>query len=93
MSERETVMLKVSAGSDARKVGSSIAHCMAEGKEVHIRTVGAGATNQAIKATAIANSWAALRGERWALIPGFADVPGKDGKTISAITLQVIPAR
>ena len=92
MSENETVVLKVGAGSDARAVGSSVAHSVFEGKTVQLRAVGAGAVNQATKAVAIAQGWTAPRGIRLATIPGFADVEGRDGGTISAITLQVIHA-
>lgn len=86
-----SVVLKVGGGSDARAVGSSIAHSLAEGKEVHLRAVGAGAVNQAQKAVAIASSWTAPRGYSLATKPGFCDVPSRDGaSTISAMTFQVL---
>lgn len=90
MSEIETVVLRVKAGSDARKVGSAVAHSVFEKKNVVLRAVGAGAVNQAAKAVAIANGWTGPRGERLAMIPGFADVEGRDGGTISALAFQVI---
>ena len=87
----ETVLLKVSGSSDARKVGSSVAHSIHEKKTVVLRAVGAGAINQAQKAVAIATQWTAPRGIRLATIPGFEDVPGREeGTTISAMTFQVI---
>lgn len=91
MSETEPVVLKVAASSDARKVGSSVAHHIAENKSIILRTVGAGAVNQAQKAVAIASGWTAPRGVRLATIPGFADIPDRSGTgTISAMTFQVV---
>lgn len=90
MSETE-VVLKVGAGSDPRKVGSSVAHCVFENKRVTLRAVGAGAVNQAVKATAISSQWTAPRGIRVAFIPGFEDIPDREGTgTISAMTFKVV---
>lgn len=85
-----TVVLKVGGGSDPRAVGSSIAHSLNEGKDVQLRAVGAGAVNQAVKAVAIASGWTAPRGYSLAMKPGFADVAGREGTPISAITLNVL---
>jgi len=85
------VVLKVGGGSDPRAVGSSIAHSLAEGKTVQLRAIGAGAVNQAVKATAIASGWTAPRGYGLLMRPGFADVDGREeGVKISAITLTIV---
>ena len=87
----ESVVLKVGGGSDPRAVGSSIAHSLAEGKNVQLRAVGAAAVNQSAKAIAIASGWTAPRGYGLAAVIGFADVPGREeGTTISAITMRLI---
>jgi stage V sporulation protein S len=86
----EAVVLKVGGGSDPRAVGSAIAHSLAEGKQVTLRGVGAGAINQAVKAIAIATQWTAPRGYGLACIPGFEDIEGRDGGKISAVSLRII---
>lgn len=91
MSETTEVILKVGAGSDPRKVGSSVAHCVFENKRVTLRAVGAGAVNQAVKALAISAQWTGPRGIRIANIPGFEDIPDRGGEgTISAMTFRVV---
>lgn len=90
MAEAEVVVLKVSASSDARKVGSSVAHSVAEGKAVYLRAIGAGAVNQVQKAVALSTQWTAPRGHQLATLPSFTDVPGRDGDTITALTFKVI---
>lgn len=86
----EAVILKVGGGSDPRAVGSAIAHSLAEGKQVSLRGVGAGAVNQACKAVAIATQWTAPRGYGLAMVPGFEDIEGRDGGTISALSFRIM---
>lgn len=88
-----SIILKVAGGSDPKEVGSSVAHHIAEGKDVQLRAIGAGSVNQAVKACAIARGWAAPRGYDLLFRPGFADVEGRQGGTISAITLTVVVSR
>lgn len=91
MSENEAVVLKVKASSDAKKVGSSIAHSIFEKKTIDLRAIGAGAVNQAVKAAAISSQWTAPRGYRVAFIPSFDDVPDRSGEgTISAMSMRII---
>jgi stage V sporulation protein S len=89
MDTEQIVVLKVSPGSDPRKVGSAIAHSVAENKQVHLRAIGAGAVNQSMKSVAIAAGWTGPRGIQLAIIPAFIDVEGREG-TISGMTFKVI---
>lgn len=86
----ESIVLKVGGGSDPKAVGSVIAHSLAEHKQVSLRAVGAGAVNQAVKSIAVATQWTAPKGFTLACVPGFEDVPGNDGGTISAIVLKIL---
>jgi stage V sporulation protein S len=89
--EQEVQELKVAGGSDAKALGSSIAHYILEGKQVQLRALGAAAVNQSVKAVAIANGWVApRRGKVLALVPSFMNVPGRDGFTISGLVMNVI---
>lgn len=92
MAEQESleVIFKVGPSSDARKVGSAIAHSIDEGKIIVLRAVGAGAISQAQKGVAIANQWTGPRGIRLGTIPGFLDVEGRDGGTISALSFRIV---
>jgi stage V sporulation protein SpoVS len=86
----EIVVLKVGGGSDARKVGSSMAHHVAEGKAVVLRAIGASAVNQVQKAVALSSQWTAPRGHILATVPSFTDVEGRDGSPITAIEFRVV---
>jgi stage V sporulation protein S len=82
-------LVKVTASSVPKDVAASIAHNLYDRKRVQVRSIGAGATNQAVKACAIARGYVATRGIDLVLRPGFATVAGDDGD-VSAITLLVI---
>lgn len=84
-------ILKVKASSVPHSVASAIAHGIYDGKSVVARCIGAGAVNQAVKATAIARGWVAERGRNLVVVPGFQDLETDKG-TVSAIVLlmQVI---
>lgn len=87
----DLVVLKVSGSSDPRSVGSALAHCLEEGREVVLRAVGAAASNQAAKAIAISSTWVAPRGYQVVAVIGFQDVPGREpGTTISALTYRIL---
>lgn len=81
-------LLRVSAKSNSKAVASAIAHAIYETRSCKLRAIGAGATNQAIKAVAIARSYTAPRGLDLALIPGFATIKSHDGD-ISANVIDV----
>ena len=84
------LMMPVKSSSDAKALGSAIAHYISEGTTVQLRAVGAGAVSQAVKAVAISTRWTAPQGIRVAMIPGFKDIEGSSGGTISAITFSII---
>lgn len=86
--DKESNILKVSAGSSPQSVASAIAHAIYEFHTVRIRAIGAGAVNQAVKSIAIASGFTAPRGIRLNTIIGFQTIPGKDGD-ISAMVFTV----
>ncbi len=67
-------VLRVSAGSAPNSVAGAIASVMREQGEAEIQAVGAGATNQAVKAIAIARGYLAPVGIDMVCIPTFSTV-------------------
>lgn len=87
----DSIVLRVKSSSDVQKVGFATAKFVEEGKQVHLRAVGAGAINQAQKAVAVASGYLATRGGmRLATVPGFTEISGNHGEQISAMTFQVV---
>jgi stage V sporulation protein S len=87
-------MLKVSAVTDPKALGSTLAIAAAGGQMLTMYCVGAGAVNQAVKASAIARGFAAPRGIDLAWITGFMDVEAEGtGKRLSAILLKTVVLR
>ena len=66
--------LKVSSKSDASKVAGAIAGFIRDNQEVELQAIGAGATNQAIKAVAIARGFVAPQGIDLSCVPAFVDL-------------------
>jgi stage V sporulation protein S len=83
-----TNILKVSAQSNPNSVAGALAGVMREREAAELQAIGAGATNQAVKAIAIARSY--LESSEFDLIcvPEFIDVI-IDGKDRTAIRLAV----
>ena len=67
-------VLKVSARSHPNSVAGAIASVMREHDSVEVQAVGAGASNQAIKAIAIARGYLAPIGIDLICYPAFANV-------------------
>ena len=67
-------ILKVSAGSPPNMVAGAITNVMRKAGEVEVQTIGAGATNQAVKAIAIARGYLAPVGINLACSPLFGKV-------------------
>jgi stage V sporulation protein S len=67
-------VLKVSAHSRSTAVAGAIAGVIREKGHAEVQAIGAGAVNQAAKATAIARGYLALEGIDLVCIPTFADV-------------------
>jgi len=80
--------LRAGAGTSPQSLASAIAHAIYENRTCSIRAVGAGATNQAVKAIAIARGYTAPRGMDLVFIPGFTTIKSHDGD-ISAIIITV----
>jgi stage V sporulation protein S len=83
-----TNILKVSAQSNPNSVAGALAGVMRERETAELQAIGAGATNQAVKAIAIARSYLESSDYDLVCIPEFIDVE-IDGKERTAIRLAV----
>jgi stage V sporulation protein S len=83
--------MRVSSGSDPKKLGSALTHRFASGDDVRLRAVGAAAVNNAVKGIAIAQSFAP-RGVLLVCSPAFVTAEFHDA-SISAIELLVTQHR
>lgn len=91
---REEV-IKVSAKSDAKALGSIVARALVDSPKVQMRAIGAGAVNQSVKAMAIARGYVANRGEDLVCRPGFETTkditrPGTSGASeLSCVVFNI----
>lgn len=83
-------VIKVSAASRTSAVAGAIAGVVREHKRAEVQAIGAGAVNQAIKATAIARGYLHEDGLDVICIPEFTSVE-IEGKERTAIKLTVEP--
>jgi stage V sporulation protein S len=83
-------IIKVSAESRTSAVAGAIAGVVREHKRAEVQAIGAGAVNQAVKATAIARGYLHEDGIEVICIPEFTTVE-IDGKERTAIRLVVEP--
>ncbi|MGA3037149.1 MAG: stage V sporulation protein S [Vulcanimicrobiaceae bacterium] len=83
-----THILKVSAQSNPNSVAGALAGVLRERESAELQAIGAGATNQAVKAIAIARSYLEASAYDIVCIPEFIDVE-IDGKERTAIRLAV----
>jgi len=83
-----THILKVSAQSNPNSVAGALAGVLRERETAELQAIGAGATNQAVKAIAIARSYLEASDFDLVCIPEFIDVQ-IDGKERTAIRLAV----
>ena len=83
-------IIKVSAESRTSAVAGSIAGVVREHKRAEVQAIGAGAVNQAVKATAIARGYLHEDGIEVICIPEFTSVE-IDGKERTAIRLVIEP--
>lgn len=88
VSAPSTEVLKVSAHSRPSAVAGAIAGVMRERGSVDVQSIGAGATNQAIKAVAIAHSYLWDEGVRLCCVPVFITIT-IDGDQRTGIQLLV----
>ena len=84
----EDVLYRVRSTTVAKDLGAAISAAVYDGKRITLRSIGAGATQQAVKAVAIARQLVAARGIDLFMIPGFQDVQMPDRMT-TAIILRV----
>lgn len=83
-------VLKVSARSRPSAVAGAIAGVVREAGKAEVQAIGAGATNQAIKAVAIARDYLSESGIEAVCVPAFIDVT-IDNEDRTAIRLVVEP--
>ena len=83
-------ILKVSSKSGASQVAGAIAGAVREEGKVEVQAVGAGATNQAIKAIAIARGFLLETDVNLICIPSFIEIE-IDGESRTAISMVVEP--
>jgi stage V sporulation protein S len=81
-------VLKVSAQSNPNSVAGALAGVLREKPSAELQAIGAGATNQAVKAIAIARSYLHPSGMDLWCVPEFTDVE-IDGNLRTAIRLIV----
>jgi stage V sporulation protein S len=81
-------VLKVSAHSSPNSVAGALAGVLREKPNAELQAIGAGATNQAVKAIAIARSYLEASGFDIVCVPQFTDVE-IDGNVRTAIRLLV----
>ena len=83
-------IIKVSAKSRSTSVAGAIAGVIREHGRAEVQSIGAGAVNQAIKATAIARGYLTLDGIDVVCIPSFTEVE-IDGQERTALRFLVEP--
>ena len=86
--ERRSDVLKVSARSRPSAVAGAIAGVVRESGRAEVQAIGAGATNQAVKAVAIARDYLLETGIEAVCLPAFIDVE-IDSENRTAIRLIV----
>lgn len=83
-------VIKVSAGSRTSSVAGAIAGMVREHKRAEVQAIGAGAVNQAVKATAIARGYLLEDGIDVVCLPEFTTVD-IEGNERTAVRLVVEP--
>jgi stage V sporulation protein S len=83
-------VIKVAARSRSTAVAGAIAGVVRENGRAEVQAIGAGAVNQALKATAIACGYLELDGIAIVCIPSFVEVE-IDGQERTAIKLSIEP--
>ena len=82
--------LKVSSKSSPASVAGAVAGLIKDGNPVRIRSIGAGAVNQAVKAIAIARGYLTLSGIDLTCVPSFVELE-INGQTRTGIRFSVHP--
>jgi stage V sporulation protein S len=84
----EDEVFRVKASASVPNLASAIAYAMYDDKRVVLRTIGAGALNQATKAVIVAQGYVGPRGMTLYTRPSFASLTTATGE-VSAISLAV----
>jgi stage V sporulation protein S len=84
----EKIELKVSSKTNPNSLAGAIAEFLKEGKIINIKTIGAGALNQAMKGITIAKGFVVIQGIEISCVPSFYSTE-IDGQEISAIMILV----
>jgi len=83
-------IIKVSSNSRSTAVAGAIAGIVRQHKHAEVQAIGAGAVNQAIKATAIARGYLELDGIDICCVPFFTEIQIEDQER-TAIKLVIEP--
>lgn len=84
-------IIKVSSKSAPHAVAGAIANVVRESNSAEIQSVGAGATNQAVKSIAIARGYLAPSGIDIVCIPGFINVEvGGENRTAIRLIVKTV---
>jgi len=83
-----TPLLRVGGASPVRGLAGAIAHALRRRERIVLRAIGAGAVNQAVKATALAQSYLAAEGVEIGMFPSMQDVD-VEGYGRSAVEMEV----
>ena len=87
----QLMKFNVSSSSNTQKTATAIYHTIQDGRDLEITAIGAGALNQAIKASIIAKGLLSKINKKIILDPSFDTVLAKKEKTsISAIILNIL---
>jgi stage V sporulation protein S len=81
-------IIKVAAKSRSTSVAGAIAGVVRESGRAEVQAIGAGAVNQAVKATAIARGYLELDGIDIVCVPSFVEIE-IDGQERTAIKLTI----
>lgn len=81
-------VMRVRAGSDIKALAGAVAGALRRAGSVHLEVIGAGALNQAVKATILARSMTAAEGYDVVVTPTFTTVD-VDGTPRNALRLLV----
>lgn len=90
ISSTSDLLIRVASNSQTTAVAGSIAKATREGKRPVLQAIGAGATNQALKALIVARSYLKEDGIDLIFVPTFADVTIEDQER-TAVRLEVYP--
>lgn len=81
-------LFKIKSTTDVGKLAGAIAHATREGVAIELQAMGAGALNQAVKATIVAKGYLSVGGIDISLIPSFKDIEA-EGEERTVVVMKV----